>query len=60
MLRQVLTRLLQTPAPSVEQIAQEISRVLRRNEESRIYSWWGRVKKYPPTRKGEGGGIDDP
>ena len=56
LLRRVFSRLLQTPAPSVERIAQEISRELRRNEESRIYSWWGRVKEYPPLRKGGGDG----
>jgi hypothetical protein len=58
LLRQVFTRLMRLPAASVEQIAEEISRVLRRNEESRIYSWWSKAKRYPPSRKGEGGEVD--
>ena len=57
-LRQVFARLLRMPAATVEQIAEEISRVMRRNEESRIYSWWHRTKGYPPPRKGQGGDVD--
>ena len=36
--RQIFTRLLRQPAPSPEEIAEEVTRVLRRNEEARIYS----------------------
>ena len=57
-LRQVFTRLLSVPAPSAEQIAQEVNRVLRRNEEARIYHWYATTKAYPPPRNGaaaEGG-----
>ena len=60
LLRQVFTRLLQMPAPSVGQIAAEISRALRRNEESRIYWWWKKTKGYPPHRKVEGSEVDGP
>jgi SRSO17 transposase len=50
-LRQVFTKLLQRPGPSVEHIAEEITCVLRRSEESRIYSWFKKTQKYPPDRK---------
>ena len=33
-MRQIFTRLLRHPAPSPEEIAEEVTRVLRRNEES--------------------------
>ncbi len=48
--RQVFTQLLREPAPTPEQIAAEVSRVLRRNEESRIYHWYAKTQKYPPRR----------
>jgi hypothetical protein len=48
--RQIFTRLLRHPPPSPERIAEEITRVLRRNEESRIYHWHKRTGKYPPRR----------
>ena len=48
--RQVFARLLRHPAPSPEEIAEEITRVLRRNEESRIYHWYKRTGKFPPRR----------
>jgi hypothetical protein len=35
--------LLRHPAPSPEEIAEEVTRVLRRNEESRIYHWHART-----------------
>ena len=37
--REIFTRLLRDPAPSPERIAEEVTRVLRRNEEARIYHW---------------------
>jgi hypothetical protein len=36
-MRQIFTRLLWQPAPTPEEIAEVVSRVLRRNQESRIY-----------------------
>ena len=57
-LREVFTRLLRTPRPTARQIAEEISRVLRRNEEARIYHWYASTGSYPPPRQGnaqEGG-----
>ena len=38
-MRQVFTRLLRHPAPTPEEIAAVDTRVLRRNEESRIFDW---------------------
>ena len=49
-MRQVFTRLLRHPAPSPGEIAEEVTRVLRRNEESRIYHWYARTQTYPPKR----------
>jgi hypothetical protein len=46
----VFTRLLSLPAPGAEQIAQEVSRVLRRNEEARIYHWYAKTGRFPPRR----------
>jgi hypothetical protein len=57
-LREIFTRLLGRPRPTARQIADEINRVLRRNEEARIYHWYARTKTFPPLRKGgdqEGG-----
>jgi hypothetical protein len=49
-LREVFARLLQPRPPSAQQIAEEVSRVLRRNEEARIYHWYARTKTFPPRR----------
>ena len=49
-LRQIFTRFLRCPAPPVEEIADEVTRVLRRNEESRIYHWYKTTGKFPPRR----------
>jgi hypothetical protein len=49
-LRQVFTRLLRGPAPSAEAVAEEVTRVLRRNEESRIYHWHKATGRFPPGR----------
>jgi hypothetical protein len=46
----VFARLLQAQPPSSQQIAEEVSRVLRRNEEARIYDWYARTKRFPPRR----------
>ena len=50
MMAEVFARLLQPQPPSAPQIAAEVSRVLRRNEEARIYHWYRRTKKFPPRR----------
>ncbi len=49
-MRQVFTRLLRHPAPSPEAIAEEVTRVLLRNEESRIYRWYKATGGFPPRR----------
>ena len=49
-LRQIFTRLLRCPAPTAEEIAEEVTRVLRRNEESRIYHWHKATGNFPPRR----------
>ena len=49
-LREVFARLLQPDPPSPERIAEEVSRVLRRTEEARIYHWYANVEKFPPRR----------
>ena len=48
--REIFTRLLRDPAPSPAQIAEEVTRVLRRNEEARIYHWHAATKTFPPRR----------
>jgi hypothetical protein len=49
-LREVFARLLQPQPPSARQIAEAVSRVLRRNEETRIYHWYKATGKFPPRR----------
>jgi hypothetical protein len=49
-LREVFARLLQAEPPSPRRIAEAVSRVLRRNEEARIYHWYSTTKKFPPKR----------
>jgi SRSO17 transposase len=49
-LREVFARLLQRDPPSPRRIAEEVSRVLRRNEEARIYHWYHATGKFPPRR----------
>ena len=36
--------------PSVHRIAEKVSRVLRRNEETRIYHWYAATGEFPPRR----------
>jgi hypothetical protein len=48
--RQIFTRLLRSPAPTAEEIAEDVTRVLRRNEEARIYHWHKATGKFPPRR----------
>jgi hypothetical protein len=49
-MRRVFARLLRHPAPSPAEIAATVSRVLRRNEESRIYYWHKATGEFPPRR----------
>ena len=49
-MREVFARLLQAEPPSPAQIAAEVSRVLRRNEEARIYHWHKATGEFPPRR----------
>jgi len=48
--RQLCRHLLRDPPPAPEQIAAQVNRVLRRNEEARIYAWHHRAKEFPPRR----------
>jgi hypothetical protein len=48
--REIFTRLLRVPAPSAARIAEEITRVLRRKEEARIYHWHAAIDSFPPRR----------
>jgi len=41
---------LRDPPPTPAQIARQVSDVLRRNEESRIYAWYHRTGSFPPPR----------
>ena len=52
--RQIFTELLRRPRPCAAEIAARVSAVLRRNEESRIYSWHRRTGEFPPPRVGPG------
>jgi hypothetical protein len=54
-MREVFARLLRPEPPSPREIADEISRVLRRNEEARIYHWHKATGKFPPRRAGPDG-----
>jgi hypothetical protein len=49
-MREVFARLLQPEPPSPGRIAEEVSRVLRRNEEARIYHWHKATGAFPPRR----------
>jgi hypothetical protein len=48
--RQVVTRLLRVPAPCPERIAEEVSRVLWRQEAARIDHWHKATGGFPPRR----------
>jgi hypothetical protein len=50
-MREVFARLLQPKPPSPQRIAEEVSRVLRRNEEARIYHWYKATGQFPPRRR---------
>ena len=48
--RALFTELLREPAASAGAIAAAVSRVLRRNEEARIYHWHQATGNFPPRR----------
>lgn len=48
--REIFARLLRSPAPSAERIAEEVTRVLRRKEAARIYKWYKATGSFPPRR----------
>jgi hypothetical protein len=48
--REIFARLLRTPAPSAERIAEEVTRVLWRKEAARIYKWHKATGTFPPRR----------
>ena len=48
--REIFTRLLRSPAPSPERIAEVVTRVLWRKEAARIYKWHARTGSFPPQR----------
>ena len=50
-MHEVFARLLQPNPPGPSRIAAEVSRVLRRNEEARIYHWHAATGKFPPRRE---------
>lgn len=49
-IHQIFSRLLRNPKPTSAQIARQVSDVLRRNEESRIYAYHKQTGDYPPRR----------
>jgi hypothetical protein len=49
-LQEVFVRLLQAQPPGARRTAEEVSRVLRRNEEARIYHWYKATGTFPPPR----------
>jgi hypothetical protein len=49
-MHEVFARLLQPEPPSAARIAEEVRRVLRRNEEARIYHWYAATGEFPPRR----------
>ena len=48
--REIFSRLLRSPAPSPERIAEVVTRVLWRKEAARIYKWHKKTGQFPPRR----------
>jgi len=46
--REIFSRLLRHPPPSPRQIAAEVTAVLTRNEQARIYHWHASTGRFPP------------
>ncbi len=55
-MREILTRLLQNPPPTPRQIAREITAVLTRNQQARIYQWHAATGQLPARLKPSGYG----
>jgi hypothetical protein len=53
-MRAIFTELLRKHPPTAREIAEAVSRVLRRNEEARIYHWYSKTKEFPPRRIASG------
>lgn len=49
-MRAIFTELLRKHPPTAREIAEAVSRVMRRNEEARIYHWHSKTKTFPPRR----------
>jgi len=54
--REIFSRLLHHPPPGPQQIAREVSTVLIRNEQARIYHWHARTGQFPPRLHPGGSG----
>jgi hypothetical protein len=54
--REIFSRLLRRPPPSPRQVAREITAVLTRNQESRIYHWYAQTGQFPPRLSPGGSG----
>jgi hypothetical protein len=48
--RELMAALLWGGESDASEIAGKVSRVLRRNEEARIYHWYKRTRQFPPRR----------
>ena len=55
-MREIFSRLLRNPPPTPWQIAWEVTAVLTRTEEARIYSWHAATGQFPPRRNPSGFG----
>ena len=54
--REIFTQLLRHPAPSPRQVVREITAVLLRNQEARIYHWHATTGRFPPRLNPGGSG----
>jgi len=54
--RAIFTGLLRNPPPTPRQIAHEITAVLTRNQEARIYHWHAATARFPPRLNPGGSG----
>jgi hypothetical protein len=53
--REIFTRLLRDRPPNPWRIAREITAVLTRNQEARIYHWHATTGQFPPLNPGGSG-----
>jgi hypothetical protein len=58
--RAIFSALLRQPPPTPRQIAAQVNRVLRRNEEARIYAWHQKTGELPPRRDRPNAGTGPP